>query len=90
MAICSTNQTDLSELYKPLGAEQPLDTFEHGDARTRLDFCTRRRSMPCRAAIFEVVQRTLVPKPKGLRITLSLGLVIFSAFILTLARAMSM
>ena len=30
--------TDLGQTHKPVGAAQPLHTYEQGDTKTRLDF----------------------------------------------------
>ena len=51
---------------------QPLHTYEQGDTKTRLDFARVNEAFRAAVGDFEVVQRNLVPKHKGLKITLIL------------------
>ena len=64
--------TDLGQTHKPAGAAQPLHTYEQGDTKTRLDFALANEAFRAAVGDFEVVQRNLVPKQKGLKITLTL------------------
>ena len=64
--------TDLGQTHKAAGAPQPLHTYEQGDTKTRLDFALVNEAFRAAVGDFEVVQRNLVPKHKGLKITLIL------------------
>ena len=61
--------TDLGQTHKPVGAGQPLHTYEQGDTKTRLDFAPAKEAFRASVVDFEVVQQNLVPKHK---ITLNL------------------
>ena len=62
--------TDLGEIYKPPGSGQTLHTYEQGNTKTRLDFALVNEGFRSAVRDFEVVWRNLVPKRKGLKITL--------------------
>ena len=64
--------TDQGLTHKPVGAARHLHTYEQGDTKTRLDFALVNEALRAAVGDFEVVQRNLVPKHKGLRITLNL------------------
>ena len=64
--------TDLGETHRPAEAALPLHTYEQGDTKTRLDFALVNEAFRAAVKDFEVVQRNLVPKHKGLKITLNL------------------
>ena len=64
--------TDLGQTHKFAGAAQPLHTYEQGDTKTRLDFSLVNEAFRPAVRDLEVVQRNLVPKHKGLKITLTL------------------
>ena len=64
--------TDLGQTHKPAGAAQHLHTYEQGDTKTRLDLALVDEAFRAAMGDFEVVQRNLVPKHKGLKITLIL------------------
>ena len=66
-----TDDTDLGQTHKPAGVAQLLDTDEQGDPKTRLDFALVNEAFRAAVGDFEVVQRNLVPKHKGLKITLT-------------------
>ena len=88
MASCSTNRegsrgTSTSRSAKAgsrtwdrrtnlLEQLKPLHTYEQGDTKTRLDFALVNEAFRAAVGDFEVVQRNLVPKHKGLKITLTL------------------
>ena len=64
--------TDLGQTHKPVGATQPLHTCEQGDTKTRLDFALVNEAFRAAVTDFEVMQQILVPKHRGLKITLSM------------------
>ena len=64
--------TDLGEAYKPAEETYLLHTYEQGDTKTRLDGALVNEAFRAAVSDFEVVQRNLVPKHKGLKITLNL------------------
>ena len=49
--------TDLGQTHKPVGAAQPLHTYEQGDTKTRLDFALVNEALRAAVGDFEVVQR---------------------------------
>ena len=67
-----TDDTDLGQTHKPAGVAQLLDTDEQGDTTTRLDFALVNEAFRAAVGDFEVLQRNLVPKHKGLKISLTL------------------
>ena len=64
--------TDLRQTHEPVGAAQPMHTYEQGDAKTRLDFALVNEAFRAAVVDFLVMQQNLVPKHKGLEITLNL------------------
>ena len=62
----------MGETHRPAEAALPLHTYEQGDTKTRLNFALVNEAFRAAVKDFEVVQRNLVPKHRGLKITLNM------------------